>query len=43
MNKQSNQDLGNLTNWVNANKICLNINKTEVFYSNHQENLQRFH
>ena len=31
MNKQSNQDLGNLTNWVNANKICLNINKTEVF------------
>ena len=31
MNKQSNQDLGNLTNWVNANKICRNINKTEVF------------
>ena len=30
MNKQVNQDLKNLTNWLNANKICLNISKTEV-------------
>ena len=25
MNKQVNQDLKNLTNWLNANKICLNV------------------
>ena len=30
MNKQVNQDLKNLKNWLNANKICLNISKTEV-------------
>ena len=30
MNKQVNQDLKNLTNWLNANKNCLNANKTEV-------------
>ena len=30
MNKQVNQDLKNLTNWPNANKICLNVSKTEV-------------
>ena len=30
MNKQVNEDLKNLTNWLNANKICLNISKTEV-------------
>ena len=30
MNKQVNQDLKNLTNWLNANKICLNVSKTEV-------------
>ena len=29
MNKQVNQDLKNLTNWLNANKICLNVSKTE--------------
>ena len=29
MNKQVNQDLKNLTNWLDANKICLNVNKTE--------------
>ena len=30
MNKQVNQDLKNLTNWLNANKICLNVSKSEV-------------
>ena len=30
MNKQVNQDFENLTNWLNANKICLNVSKTEV-------------
>ena len=30
MHKQVNQDLKNLTNWLNANKVCLNVNKTEV-------------
>ena len=30
MNKQVNQDLKSLTNWLNANKICLNVSKTEV-------------
>ena len=30
MNKQVNQNLKNLTNWLNTNKIYLNINKTEV-------------
>ena len=30
INKQVKQDLKNLTNWLNANKICLNISKTEV-------------
>ena len=30
MNKQVNQDLKNLTNWLKANKICLNVSKTEV-------------
>ena len=29
-NKRVNQDLKNLTNWLNANKICLNVSKTEV-------------
>ena len=29
MNKQVNQDLKNLTNWLNANKVCLNVSKTE--------------
>ena len=31
INKQVNQDLKNLANWTNANKICLNVSKTEVF------------
>ena len=31
MNKQVNQDLKNLTNWPNANKICLNVSKTSYF------------
>ena len=30
MNKQIIQDLKNLTNWLNANKICQNVSKTEV-------------
>ena len=30
MDKQVNQDLKNLTNWLNANEICLNVSKTEV-------------
>ena len=29
MNKQVNQDMKSLTNWLNANKICLNVSKTE--------------
>ena len=42
MNKQVNQGLKNLANWLNANNICLMVNKTEVFYSNRHENLQMF-
>ena len=30
MNKQVNQDLKNLTNWLNANKIFLNVSKTKI-------------
>ena len=30
MTKQVNQDLKNLKNWLNANKICLNVTKTEI-------------
>ena len=30
MNKKVNQDLKNLTNWLNANKICLSVSKTAV-------------
>ena len=30
MNKKVNQDSKNLTNWLNANKICLNVSKAEV-------------
>ena len=30
MNKQVNQDLKNLTNWLKSNKIFLNVSKTEV-------------
>ena len=30
MNKQVNQDLKNLKNLLNANKICLNVIKAEV-------------
>ena len=29
-NKQVNQDLKNLTNWLNANKVCLNVSKAEL-------------
>ena len=31
MNKQVNQDLKNLIYWLNANKFCINIFKTEAF------------
>ena len=31
MNKKVNQGLKKLTNWLNVNKICLNISKTVVF------------
>ena len=30
INEEANQDLKNLKNWLNGNKICLNISKTEV-------------
>ena len=30
MNKQVYQDLKKLTNWLNANKTCLNVSKTEA-------------
>ena len=30
LNKMLNKDLKNLTNWLNANKISLNVNKTEM-------------
>ena len=30
MTKHVNYDLKNLNNWLNANKICLNVGKTEV-------------
>ena len=30
MRKQVNQDLKNLTNWLNGNKICQNNSKNEV-------------
>ena len=43
MNKEFNQDFGNLRNWLNGNKISLYSSKTEVFYSNIQENLQMLH
>ena len=43
MNKQVNQALKNLTNWLNANKICLNLIKQKLFCSNRQEKLQMLH
>ena len=36
MNKQVNQDLKNVTNWLDANKICLNVSKTEVVKKTHR-------
>ena len=30
INKQVNKDLKTLSNWLNTNKICLNVSKTEV-------------
>ena len=31
MSKQINYDLKNLNNWFDANKICPNVGKTDVF------------
>ena len=31
INKQVKKDLKTLSNWLNANKICLNVSKTELF------------
>ena len=30
VNKEVNQDLKNLTSWLNANETCLDVRKTEV-------------
>ena len=30
LNKMLNKDLKNLSNWLNANKISLNVDKTEM-------------
>ena len=30
LNKAVNSDLRNITNWLNANKISLNVSKTEL-------------
>ena len=43
MNKQVNQDLKNLPNWLNENRIWLNVYKAELFYSSRHEKLQMFH
>ena len=43
MNKQANQDLKNLTNWLNANKICLNVSETEVVLFKSSRKLKIFH
>ena len=45
INKLVNQDLKSLTNWLIANKICLNVGETKVnlFKYFSQENLQMFH
>ena len=40
MNKQVNQYLKNLTNWLHLKKICLNISKTEVVLFKSSRNLQ---
>ena len=32
LNKLVNQDLKNLTNWLNVNKISLNVSKTELVF-----------
>ena len=38
MNKQNNQELKNLPNWLNVNKIAEISVKQKLFYSNYQEN-----
>ena len=35
-NKYVNLDMKNLTNWLNANKISLNVQKTELVIFKHQ-------
>ena len=42
MNKQVNQDLRNLTNWLYAKKNCLNVSKTEAVLFKSSRNLQMF-
>ena len=36
LNKLVNQDMENLTGWLNANKISLNVEKTELVIFKHQ-------
>ena len=36
LNKYVNLDMKNLTNWLNANKISLNVQKTELVIFKHQ-------
>ena len=39
LNKLVNQDIKNLTVWLNANKILLNVEKTEVVVFKHQRKI----
>ena len=38
LNKYVNVDMKNLTDWLNANKISLNVPKTELVILKHQRN-----
>ena len=38
LNKNVNLDMKNLTDWLNANKISLNVSKTELVILKHQRN-----
>ena len=37
LNKYINLDMKNLTDWLNANKISLNVKKTELVIFNHKK------
>ena len=39
INKYVNKDLSSLSKWLNANKISLNITKTEVLIFKHKDSL----